>query len=886
MKFTILRVGVLCLLLLLSLSVTTLGQGRRYNPCDPRYAYGIRPPCATIAGTAAKILSDLTKLRGEKLKFNNQIEQARQRFFKEYPNGPNRAEAQREFAHLLFQKDFWLFYLAFQAGGGETYGSKEASIALDKFTGLGVELDNGIRPLAFDSFYDWASFYYKKVMGSPTNRQINSLDDFINKIALGAANSEAHQASMDEYERYRLARDWAEFAAAGYSLTDNPKDYLITLFIIERPYNQKPEKSNAEQATEFYQLMAKVVGEEAMLKAAKQLMAAQKGQSYRITVNGESLQPYTAFKSFLAEAGKRASVMTILSDIRREISLESADKEYKQLVAAYGENALFDAAAQVHRAHKEYGDNNTASINKSLGVQRGNSDHFAFEELLANRDPKGNIRAILAFKKNLTSVAEVNAANSQLTSTYGEQAVKSAGEKIVAFWKSDLPADAPKEYHDFLQKYLLGMTYEYPDSGVTASQNSGGKRSSREYFNSVIGVYGLSIGLLDGSKSLPRAITDAEKIDNPQYTEWAKYKPGTTVTYAYRSGKEKGGKFIPHDVRNLTTLRSNKLISLDSQSAIIEEVKRTYALGVDTSGSDGLDGIYKHEIRSRVLKPNFPPNKPPDFSTEDSGDETLDIGGKIIHCHWISSITKSANESYPNYEIRWESDEVPEKLVRKKTGRIFPDYISVEETVLQPRSVENLAAQTVVPELFFEPKTVSGKSPSLNYSQVAKNPQTPRTVNRTQEAANTKISDSMDIPTGSGLTLVTFEAIHLRKIDSGGRFRAKLEQAVEFGGEILLPIGTDVFLKAKRQREGVMLTVDYIIKNGKRITVTTNENYVPFSRSPQSKQSSGNNTGINLGGINIQILRPPRLPKGESDQELQVPPQTRLSLIVISSTQQ
>jgi len=87
----------------------------------------------------------------------------------------------------------------------------------------------------------------------------------------------AFAESQPQYEQYRLARDWAEFAAAGRSITDNPKIYVTLLLAIKRPWGISgtfAEPDLMENAAEHYRTMAEIFGEDSVLQAAKRLLGS------------------------------------------------------------------------------------------------------------------------------------------------------------------------------------------------------------------------------------------------------------------------------------------------------------------------------------------------------------------------------------------------------------------------------------------------------------------------------------------------------------------------------------------------------------------------------------------------------------------------------------
>jgi len=829
-------------------------------------------------------LDSLAELGANKIDLSIKIEQARQRFFREYPNGANRTQAEVEFTKLLIEKDLWYFFIAFQTGGGGTFKSVQDARAMDQLFGLGARIDNGIRPFALEQFNSWTSLYYEKVMGGPsgTRIQIDSLEDLIKKVGFGYANPAAHAESKDEYERYRLARDWAEFAAAGYNITGDPKNYLLSLFIVEKPYNRNPQLSHAEQAATYYKAVAEIFGEEAMLQAAKRLMAAKKDQYARIILDSQAVQPHTAFVKALAETNKRAYVMTIilLDEGHGEFNFGAADITYKRLVAAYGESALFDASEQVRRAPRD--EDGSIKGLEALGV-RQKRFFPALQELLTNQYPIRYVRSILAYHDNLTSAQEVDASYAKLVATYGDSAVKAAGENITAFWRTELPADAPKEYQILRQNYFLGRALGRASEGgaqnVSSTPTAGKKRMTTS--SNGLSVYGLLFGLLDGSLTLPRAATNADMMDDLTYLTWAKFPIGTTVTYAFRGWAERSKQIDPRTNRDPNPyqglIQVYKLTELNAQGGTVELSEKSFS-----PQHNPIVRSQNQGFGARVLKRQI--EKPKTFVSESSGTEPLEVNGKTYQCRWRRTVYGYAGvgPGSPDYVstimTTWESDEVPGGLVREREETSSGDLVNIREKVIQPFRVNDLATLTNAPTVSFQVKPDAAPGSSQT-STLAK------TGASEVAATNTESSTPPSIPYGSGLSVTTVDVIDLRGVDSGRRFHAQLEQSLKFGGQIILLKGTDVFLKARRQATGVMIAVDYIVVGGNRIAVTTNEIF----QVPQVPQSTGGGQGresIRLPGrIVIPIPKSPRQTGGtSSEQDRQIPPQTRLPFLTISES--
>lgn len=384
--------------------------------------------------------------------------------------------------------------------------------------------------------------------------------------------------------------------------------------------------------------------------------------------------------------------------------LREADRMYKYLVAAYGTKAVTAAAEQVRRADKNEYD--FIKDTKALGVQR-NRRHLALEDLLSNKDPKGHVRAILAFHDNLTSAPEVDAAYARLISAQGEGAVRSAGEQLTAFWRAEQFPNLPQEYAslraDYVRRSILRSSSEGSAKSAPPSAPAGGKKRPSSRAGGGVGVYDLLMGLLDGSRTLPHAATDADLIVNPAYAAWKKFSPGTVVTYAKKSWWEQGGRIIP-DPSNTTTIYNYKLISVDEQEAIVEWSEQKFPSSIASAFvSQGRDP-------ARVLKQNPSDSRMANLIlSETSGEEILDVNGKMLRCRWHRTVYGDQIVKSQTHTI-WTSDEVPGGLVRERNVSDGPG--AVTEKMLQPFQIDTHATIAQVPNVLFAVKSVSGQGPS------------------------------------------------------------------------------------------------------------------------------------------------------------------------------
>jgi hypothetical protein len=203
------------------------------------------------------------------------IANARARFWATYPDKPGAEKAQADFARYLLVKDLGILHdnLAAPVLTDET--GRRSSIAANNALTLlfvGHPLDGGIRQSAMPEFEAWVNAVRKKVFEGHTS---NSTDDEFMRGFLSAWEGQAFRNALasanKEYQAYVIQRDWWEFdnvkrLPAGY---DSPDAYGTLLYY-------RWEKVPMPQAGNVYQTFARLVGPDAARAAAKEVRDAPK----------------------------------------------------------------------------------------------------------------------------------------------------------------------------------------------------------------------------------------------------------------------------------------------------------------------------------------------------------------------------------------------------------------------------------------------------------------------------------------------------------------------------------------------------------------------------------------------------------------------------------
>jgi hypothetical protein len=175
--------------------------------------------------------------------------------------------------------------------------------------------------------------------------------------------------------------------------------------------------------------------------------------------------------------------------------------------------------------------------------------------------------------------------------------------------------------------------------------------------------------VLSGSLSLEKPAETL--IDYAVYLGWKGFSAGATVTYALRGllqGRTGSNQLVPGRVQDRQTLL---LQSINEERASLWLTQRAYDPGGTAHPPRDSEIAYPAKI---------PQPKTPVATSVDSGQETLEIGGKRIATRW-----QSVSSPYGKCTMvtkTWISDEVPSGLVRKTEVSDCPEYPK-RETILE-----------------------------------------------------------------------------------------------------------------------------------------------------------------------------------------------------------
>lgn len=143
----------------------------------------------------------------------------------------------------------------------------------------------------------------------------------------------------------------------------------------------------------------------------------------------------------------------------------------------------------------------------------------------------------------------------------------------------------------------------------------------------------------------------AEQIDNPQYTAWAKFKPGTSVTTQMQS--DMGGSKTEIE----TTMT---LVEINADKAVVEN-KST----MNMAGQKMDMPAQKTDVPAKIDKPATPPGGEAPKADVKESSEDVDVAGKKVTCKVVEAKTTANGMNMQSKT--WTSDEVPGHLVKSET---------------------------------------------------------------------------------------------------------------------------------------------------------------------------------------------------------------------------
>ena len=164
-----------------------------------------------------------------------------------------------------------------------------------------------------------------------------------------------------------------------------------------------------------------------------------------------------------------------------------------------------------------------------------------------------------------------------------------------------------------------------------------------------------------------------ELVDNPQYTSWAKHKPGTSVTIKMTTAAS--GQNVNMELKQ--TLKDVK------PDAVTVEVVPSMDMGGTKQTMPAQTMQLKSKVTAEEAKfGQLPPGTKADI--KDMGTESVTVGGQTYNCT-VSEVTGESQGTKTKGKV-WRSEDVPGQVVKMEmafegaqTGSTKMELVSVEK---------------------------------------------------------------------------------------------------------------------------------------------------------------------------------------------------------------
>jgi len=247
----------------------TANSARAQDPFDP-----FRLPTIgdVVARNVQQLLSGIQDFHEAGARASEEIEAARKAFWSQYPNGPRHAATEKAFADALLAKDFYYLSLAAQEDC-----NGPATRVLDRVS----KFDGGIPTDAYLAFCDLVDAV-RAHFGVYGKKQFPF--DAIAEVIPAALK-------LKEFDKYKQARDWSEFARAGKApykswkdLEDSKDPKLYAYVLVQSPTeivgHSFPVQIGA--SAQRFKYLADKHGNNTMLSMAEKIMHAPRGTTTAI----------------------------------------------------------------------------------------------------------------------------------------------------------------------------------------------------------------------------------------------------------------------------------------------------------------------------------------------------------------------------------------------------------------------------------------------------------------------------------------------------------------------------------------------------------------------------------------------------------------------------
>ncbi|HWE93325.1 MAG TPA: hypothetical protein VG269_05065 [Tepidisphaeraceae bacterium] len=671
----------------------------------------------------ARIERLVKDLIDDKPKPIDHIDELRKRFWEMYAfdhTSEDCDKARDEFAQALFMKD--LYYLQLNvvartwAPNPNRLTGEQEDLPNKLIDLMGAGEDGGIPRSALPTFIAWVNAT-RDAMGF--GKGFDAQAKVMWKVNVGILSADYRKAMNfggKEYQEYVMERDWAEFAAinrvpAGY---DHKETYGVFLYY-------RPGNNSFHDANLMYAGMEKALGKEAAQAAAESVRVAPKtkagdlvqrdlGEPVKLGPGGGKVPDYDAPlpQGVIGVYKDPCLAMEILAtrdDDRRYLmyllkhqywknasSIKQATDEwtfaaalYKQLTLAFGEQDVLASARLVRTATKRWISGNVMD-QKAIGATRNNPLE-AFEDILSRKNPKGYVRATLAFDQNLQKPEEVDAAYQKLVASSSETAILETAKKVVAekplfgyrlelqeFVKAmNAPPPAPAQ--------PAGPLYDFPEYVAWKGFAPGAKASyvSRTWEQNPPGGDRLAPTRTTERHTFTLQNTTPERelfwLTEIAYDPTGAAHPPSDSEFTYpakiamRMQRTQGPAAKGRPARGMATEGPAPTTATRRPGPPTQTAPEVTTVGpAPTPPATTADAAVSSRRLNRFT---VPPTAP-----METGEEVIEIKGKKIATRWQSqTFTFAPKSPYPDSTLIvkvWTSDAVPSGLVRKTEDRITP----------------------------------------------------------------------------------------------------------------------------------------------------------------------------------------------------------------------
>lgn len=383
---------------------------------------------------------------------SSEIDGARKQYWNAVKSGKGVESAGNEFRRQLWLKDLYYLMMAIPEG---TSGPRATILHL--ITG---GIDGGIRPEAQPYFEHWVKAI-RVELGAEKWFAREETNNFV--LPSFSALAEAMEATRDQKADYIRVRDWAEIDASGLTFPwDN--DAKSHIYMILDRYG--PTLSPKE-LQENYQELVELFGEKEVLNAGEKIRLSPRNSKGKIAnpsaIGLYSTSPEAAFAEILATANGLTYFKYLIWQNGNPPA--EAKKIFDFYTYVFDPAQIESAATKVLHAEKKYGIVSPAARD-DLGISSMNPAE-AIPELLANKEPLGEVKIVVAKGINCTSKEQFDKAFTTLLQRYGQ-------EKLIRAHK------AYYTHQKYQDEWRNARSAEQMERAKAISQEFEGKKLSKE----------------------------------------------------------------------------------------------------------------------------------------------------------------------------------------------------------------------------------------------------------------------------------------------------------------------------------------------------------------------------------------------------------------------